>query len=645
MELEKIQLSDSPVKNTTRPIDKKAKTQFLLHPKKRLLLSIPIVLVVLIILALSVILPARGVFASATKTYEQGRLAWDALKKQDIGKTQEELKKTREELVATKQSLSTLSWTKFIPFLGIYYSDAQHAMNAATFALDASDTVVEAILPYADVLGLKGQGSFVLGSAEDRIQKAVATIDKVMPQLPTVEEKIKKAEEEISSINPNRYPTKLGKLEIKTQLTRIKELATQARIAVSDARPLFEVLPQLLGEPNAKRYLVLFQNDKELRPSGGFISAYAIFRIEHGVVHLEVSNDIYELDSRLKTKKQAPEIILKYLPLVPYFNLRDSNLSPDYYESMKLFEGLYENVSGRSTVDGIIAVDTHVLVTVLNVLGGVEAGGVNYTTEDDPRCDCPQVIYELEDYASRPVNYVRESRKDIIGVLLYEIMRKALGVSPKVYWGPLFQAGLNEIAEKHILMYSHDEKAQKGLENLNAAGRIKPYEGDYLHVNDTNFAGAKSNLYVQEKVEQTIEVASDGTITKSVKIDYVNPEPASDCNLERGGLCLNGLLRDVVRVYVPQGSELVESRGSETKVETKEDLGKTYFESFITVRPLGKASLELKYRLPFRLAKDSPYALLIQKQPGTDGHEYVVRVNGKEEKFQLKLDRELKIKL
>lgn len=644
MALEKISLDNSP---KIAPSEAATPKRFLRFPKpgKKKLLIFLMPLIVVVVLALVVIIPARGVVASANKTYAQTRLAWDAIKKQDIGLTKEELRKTRNDLTEARSKLKSLAWVQYIPFFGLYYKDAEHGMNAADAGIDAADTIVEAILPYADVLGLKGQGSFVLGSAEDRIQKAVATMDKITPQIPTLEEKMKKVEEEISYINPNRYPAKVGNFEVKSKLSQIKELAVQSRAAVTDARPLLEVLPRLLGEPREKRYLILFQNDKELRPSGGFITAYAVFRIEHGLVHLEGSNDIYELDNTLQTKTQAPEIILKYLPLVPYFNLRDSNISPDFIESMKLFEGLYDKTSGKVAVDGIIAVDTHVLETVINILGGVEAGGVKYTTDNDPRCNCPQVIYELEDYSSRPVNYVREDRKDIIGTLMYEIMKKALSSSPKVYWGPLFQAGITEIGQKHILFYLHDEGAQKGLESLNASGRIRGYEGDYLHVNDSNFAGAKSNLYVQEKVEQTAEIADDGTITNKLKIDYTNPQPPSDCNLERGGLCLNGLLRDVVRVYVPKGSQLVDSKGSEVKVETKEDLGKTYFELFITVRPQGKATLELTYKLPFRLEKGSPYLLLIQKQPGTDANEYVVRVKGHEEKFTLETDRELKIKL
>jgi len=135
-------------------------------------------------------------------------------------------------------------------------------------------------------------------------------------------------------------------------------------------------------------------------------------------------------------------------------------------------------------------------------------------------------------------------------------------------------------------------------------------------------------------------------VTKTVTIDYKNPQPASDCNLERGELCLNGLYRDWVRVYVPKGSELIESNGSEVEVATYEDLDKTVFEAFYgdksPLRPLGKAQLVFKYKLPFKVEKDKPYGLLIQKQPGTYGYEYSVNFAGKQDTFELKTDREIK---
>ena len=72
---------------------------------------------------------------------------------------------------------------------------------------------------------------------------------------------------------------------------------------------------------------------------------------------------------------------------------------------------------------------------------------------------------------------------------------------------------------------------------------------------------------------------------------------------------------------------MVSSQGSEVKVTTAEDLGKTVFEGFLTVRPLGTAVYNIKYTLPFK-AKNNILPLLIQKQPGTDKNEYIIKVNG-----------------
>jgi len=184
------------------------------------------------------------------------------------------------------------------------------------------------------------------------------------------------------------------------------------------------------------------------------------------------------------------------------------------------------------------------------------------------------------------------------------------------------------------------------MEALNASGRIKEYDGDYLHVNDSNFAGAKSNMFIKESFDQQIEIATDGTITKTLTIDYKNPAPPSNCNLEAGELCLNGLYRDWIRVYVPKGSELIEVKGSEIQAKTYEDLGKTVFEAFYgdqsPLRPQGKAQLIFKYKLPFKYDNSQPYKLLIQKQPGTYGYENTINFKGKQENFDLKTDKELK---
>jgi hypothetical protein len=262
----------------------------------------------------------------------------------------------------------------------------------------------------------------------------------------------------------------------------------------------------------------------------------------------------------------------------------------------------------------------------------------------------------LEDYATRPVAYVRNGRKDILGALMYEIMKRALGISPSQYWGRLFQMGISEIQQKHILAYMMDEKAQTGIESLNMGGRIADggtilgYKDennwDYLHINDANMAGAKSNLFIKQKTKINYEI-SGNEIVKTITVDYQNPAKASNCNLEAGQLCLNAdIYRNWVRVYVPKGSVLLENTGSQdpktykpNEFKTYEDLNKTVFEGFLTVRAEGSSQFIIKYKLPFK-KPNGKLDILIQKQPGTQDHEYIISVNDKQkEQFNLTTDQ------
>jgi len=267
-------------------------------------------------------------------------------------------------------------------------------------------------------------------------------------------------------------------------------------------------------------------------------------------------------------------------------------------------------------------------VTAMNVLGDITVGGSTFTTKENPTCHCPDVIYQLESYADTPGQTVRNDRKGLIGSLMYAIMQKAFSSSPKLYWGPLFQTMITDISEKHMLFDLNNKDAQIGFSSLNAAGEVKAFDGDYLHINDTNFGGAKSNLYVSESVTDDYAVAGDGTVTKTVTINYKNPFPPSDCNLEHGNLCLNATFRDWLRIYVPKGSKMVSSKGSQVKMTSYDELGKTVFEGFLTVDPLGSSTFTIVYTLPFKLASGSPLPVMVQKQPGTYSNAYTISRNG-----------------
>ncbi len=631
------------------------------------ILVVCIVFLVIIVFGIGVLalalLPLRGVYAKAQVLATSAKSAASAAKSQDLEGTKTALAQTRKDLDAVTKEYAKVNGLSQIPFLGAYIKDGQHGLVAAKAGLDAADTAIEALEPNADLLGLKGGSKFVSGSADERIQTAVKTMEALTPKIAEMASSVDTIRKEIDSIDPNRYPVSFRGTPIRAQMKSAKDGIENAANLFVNAQPLLTRLPAILGQPNERRYLVLFQNDKELRPTGGFITAYARFRIVKGKIILEKADDIYALDAAKTKTFPAPPEILKFHKGVYTLNIRDSNLSPDFKISMVKFEEMYNTTSSKEKIDGIIAVDTHVLVEALKILGPMNVYGREFSADIDKRCDCPRAVYELEDYSTRPVGYVREARKDIIGVLLQQLMQKALGVSPSKYWGNLFQMMLSEINRKHVLAYFKDLESQKAIENFNMAGRImtadetaallsyKEGSGwDYLHINNANMAGAKSNMFVSDKVTKDTTLNSDGTATTNLTIEYKNPYPGSDCGLESGGLCLNAPLRNWLRIYVPKGSKLKDSRGTISPkdakpipLDTYDSLEKTVFEGFLIVSPLGSAKVELTYTSPVKRI-DGKYKILIQKQPGTEGTEYSVKLAGSERtKFTIVSDTELSL--
>lgn len=602
------------------------------------------VLVAFLVLFLYTGLRAYAAYGTVKKLKVQAQKTKYVLSQQDVVAGKDELVATQTLLKQLDGQVNSMFYLKFVPIVSWYYSDAQHGINAAEAGVSAGITTTESLIPYADVLGLKGGSSFTGGSAEDRIRLTVKSLGKVVPKIDDIEKDLLVAQAEIDKINPKHYPN-VGKFkQIRAQIASAQKGIDDGTEMVAQGKPLIKVLPDLMGEKEPKKYLVLFQNDKELRPTGGFLTYYAIFKVDQGVITVEKSSDIYDLDNSISSHPAAPDLFRKYLEVNKLY-IRDTNFSPDFARSMDEFMKQYKTSSEADNIDGIVALDTHFLVNIIRILGGVDAGGMHFTADNDPRCDCPQVIYELENNITRPVGYVKVNRKGLIGDLLYAIMQKALASSPKQYWGQLFQQALTEAQQKHLMVYLFDRDAQKGIDALNWGGKVRNFEGDYLYINDANLGGQKSNLYVKQSVKMDY-VIKDGKITKTLTITYKNPRKHDNCDEEAGQLCLNATLRNFQRVYVPQGSKLENSKGSEVKVVTSEELGKTDFESFLTVKPLGKADISYTYVLPFDVKKSSKLPLLIQKQPGTDVVPYEITVNGKTvQQFDLDGDKVIELEI
>jgi hypothetical protein len=555
----------------------------------------------------------------------------------------------RKEFEGLRQDSKAFEAFTFVPHVRDYFS----GLEAGDYLFSAGSQAIQAIAPIADLLGLKKDGdgksktNLYELTTEQRLETALLTIDELMKKIEPISADVAKAKERIDTIDPERYPKKIGSMEVRSQIENAKDQFDGMYRLLVNAQPFLKQLPTILGNKEQMRYLIIFQNDKERRATGGFWTGTTELTIEKGKFEFAGVTNIYDIDAGIRPA-QAPDPIARYFKGVSAWYLRDTNISPDLVESVKNFQSLYKTYGAAVEYDGIFFIDTKVLVDLITIFGeevqkdGKVVGyaryvdGTKFSTEIDERCDCPQVIYTLLQSIGTQVGYERGNRKAILSSLLKDLMNFAIGASPSRYWGRVTQTMLQNMDEKHVMMYFTKLETQEAMEKMGWAGRLESKNGeDYLHINNVNFGGQKSNLFVKESVDSST-VGSKRT----VKITFKNAFPASNCNLEQTEvLCLNAPLRNWIRFYVPKGSKLGTLKGSTTQVRTYDELGLTVFEGFMIVNPEGRAEVSVEYTLPSGVDSKK---LFIQKQAGVQDQLWSVTIDG-EKKFDGNLLKDTEI--
>lgn len=591
----------------------------------------PRLIVSLIVLVVLIYFPARGIYSAARDLSTTSKKLSEDFKNENLDAIRADIKSMKDSSASLNRSTNFLFWMQVIPFFGGYYLDLQHFSYALTQDLEAMQVLTDSLEPYKAELGFVG----VPTPGQDKVAQLVKILDKVLPNIDKVEPQLKNAADSVSSVDTGKYPEKFGSHNIRPLIEAAKNFIIGANLATTQYKSALVAAPSALGDPTPKTYLILFQNDKELRATGGFLTAYAFLKLDHGHVSTSGSDDIYTLDTKLLNvclhvicPLTPPTPIVRYLPEAngqprTAWSMRDSNLSPDLPISMQEFEKMYSFLDEQK-FDGIITIDTEVVREMISVTGPVDVFGTTYSADLDKRCNCSNVVYELENYSEK-VAQGQSDRKAILGQLMQEILAKALNSSTQNL--PQFiNVGAELASGKHMMFYFHDSTTQQAFDQLNWTGRILQSRGDYLHINDSNFAGGKSNLYVTEDVSLTIDGSGKHTLT----INYSNPQEYNSW--------LNAINRDYFRVYVPAGSKLISNKGYSDAGSGATELGKTYFDGFIQVRPQNSLSVQIQYTTP-----QSYDSILIQKQPGSKDFTYHLNNNGKSQTFTLSTDKNIKL--
>ncbi len=379
---------------------------------------------------------------------------------------------------------------------------------------------------------------------------------------------------------------------------------------------IFAFLSDYLGNDTEKRYLVLFQNNNELRPTGGFIGSFAIFDVYQGkVVNLErPKGGMDDLEGAQKVKLKAP----KALSLInPHFNIWDANWWPDFPTSAKKITDLYTD-NGGSSVDGVIAINAHVLQELLRALGPIEMEEYNITITADNIFDVLQEEVEL--------NYNKEANepKAIIADLVPKVLDKLLTVGD--YQKDVIKVMADMLSSKDIQLYSSNLETQQKLVDFSWAGKMLDNDKDFLYVVNTNIAGGKTDNDIKQTIDHQAVVQENGEIINNLRITRVNTgEENPFAGMEGGNV-------SYIRVYVPMGSEFIEGIGfdklpdsyfrtsagdaqedediqkeenkmldNKSNTEIFTSLDKTVFANWVALKPGESQTVYFKYKLPFKL--------------------------------------------
>jgi len=506
---------------------------------------------------------------------------------------------------------------------------------------------------------------FAKAADEIQVQNDAALTDKflildtyfaqIAPQLAIAEQALARVD---SSIVPTEYQSDIQELQKKTPaiLKSVQEFNTYSAI-----------IQEILGAEMDKRYLITFQNNTELRATGGFVGSYAQIDLSKGAIkEMNIpGGGSYDIQGQLRDFVEAPEP----LQLInPRWEFQDANWFPDFRLSARKMIDFYD-AAGGPTVDGLIAINASVLPELLTVLGPIDMPAYERTLHSDNILFEMQKIVENE-YSEYAAEYEQDSPspKQFIGDITPIIVER-IGELDMQSLLRIADILIDNLSQSEIQFFFTDNDLQANIEDLGWAGKQLPSSLDYLQVINTNIGGGKTDGIIDQDIHLQIEIQEDGSLINTVQITKTHRGLRSALFEGQNNV-------DYIRLYVPQGSLLLEANGFEIPPEelfqessvplyADEDLdfimsdktkhqisgtdiwnenGKTVFGNWVQTKPGETEELTFTYQLPFTLDLGNSntildqikykiglrqletYSLLVQKQSGVKKRETNVQV-------------------
>ncbi|MFH0819345.1 MAG: DUF4012 domain-containing protein [Patescibacteria group bacterium] len=516
-----------------------------------------------------------------------------------------------------------------LPGKGKEYKSAQNLLSAATHLTTAADNLTTAfnIFNKLDSEVLKNINATNPPSLTEIIVLGHAN-------LKPASEEIDLANTALSQVDANKLPA-----DYIDKINLIKEELPKINKSLKQVLQLSEAMLTILGHDQEKRYLVVFQNNREIRATGGFLGSFGVIDISGGkVTKIAIpGGGTYDLNGALKAKVISPEPM--HL-INPAWQIQDANWWPDWPTSAQKIEWFY-NQSDGPTVDGVLALTPDIIESMLEITGPIDMGQ-EYNIIIDA-----QNFYDIVQTESEKKYDETRVPKKIIADLTPKLLSQLFSLEKDSTLSVL-EVFYNALREKDILLYFNDPFLEEEMMNLGWSGSIKNTDSDYLSIINTNISGGKTDGVIEEIINHKSEIQSDGSIIDTVSVTRTHKGHIDNT-------FTSTLNWDYIRVYVPEGSELLSSSGfnqpdnklildtpegytldtdlknisgdtfmeENSKMRINKEFNKTVFANWQSLEPGASKTYTISYRLPFTLQtggwlkNTDTYSLLVQKQSGS----------------------------
>ncbi|MDD4606801.1 MAG: DUF4012 domain-containing protein [Patescibacteria group bacterium] len=394
----------------------------------------------------------------------------------------------------------------------------------------------------------------------------------------------------------------------------VKDLKSTYKL-VGQIVDFLNIAPQALGYPQEKNYLIILQNNNELRPTGGFIGSYGILKLQNAEIKELKIDDVYNLDKLVEgdLNQSSPEPLCQHAHWCDWY-LRDANWWPDFPTSAQNIIHFYQlerqvaNLDLQQ-IDGVIAINPEFVVNLVELIGPIKINNIEFSSDN-----FVQLLQEEVEMTYYEKGIPQAERKEILNDLYAFIFKQILSLPLEKYL-TLVNITQNNINQRNLTFYFTDQNLQNYFEQHNCTGEIKNLAGDYLMLVDTNLRSLKTDRLIQRQINYQVYPDEDDLIVQ-LKIHYTNLGQNEDWQTDD--------YRNYVRIYLPKDIGLIDSYGfikNEGTPASAEPLiytenNKTVLAGLIMV-PLGQEKeIGFTYRLPKEISQFKDYNLYIQKQSG-----------------------------